>query len=499
MVDAGFEYYDVFLACSGPDRPAVEKLARRLKRDGLKPFPGIWNLIPGDDWPEALEGALAISTACAVFIGPGGFSLRQHALWAAIERRAARSRGRYLVILVLLPGASDVREEELPRFLLPMIPVDTILHEFIIRTLDDAEAYHTPVACILKFTGTLDDEEAYQKLVACIRDAHTYARLRHMCFLSSDGSYAWYSDTLARVRAADVRIEERDVSRLLMSTYYPKEVSPRAWYHFYAYIFRGSAAGAVEADVRERLGERFDAYRHRGEAARRAIAGGSGITATPRLEGFQFNPPSLTICLYERWHRLDFKLRARAEMAERASNGRLTFTVEGVIVADIPISIYVGEGLRGPVVEMVGVQGGPYQAVFCCYSRRDTRIVERVECACKSLGIDYLRDIITLRSGQRWQAELLALIERADIFQLFWSRNAARSEYVEQEWRHALGLGREPAGFIRPIYWAEPLFPPPAELGHLNFAFVPELSSRLGRCVSFVYRLVAQRGETRRA
>jgi hypothetical protein len=173
-----------------------------------------------------------------------------------------------------------------------------------------------------------------------------------------------------------------------------------------------------------------------------------------------------------------------------ASNGMLTFTVEGVIVADIPISIYVGE--RGSAAEMAVTSVSPYQAIFCSYSHRDKKVIEHVESACKTLGITYLRDAIELRSGQRWQDELRAMIERADIFQLFWSRNAARSEYVEQEWRHALGLGREATKFLRPVYWEEPMPPPPAELEPFHFAFVPELSPRLWRYVSLAYRYVAR-------
>ena len=37
---------------------------------------------------------------------------------------------------------------------------------------------------------------------------------------------------------------------------------------------------------------------------------------------------------------------------------------------------------------------------------------------------------------------LLELIDEADIFQLFWSSNSMRSEYVRREWEHALALGR---------------------------------------------------------
>jgi hypothetical protein len=281
-----------------------------------------------------------------------------------------------------------------------------------------------------------------------------------------------------------------EISQMMMTAYYPKEVNPLVWHPLHAYIFRESAAFQVDADARERLGERINEYRRLSKTARRPIAKGSTITAIPRLGGFQFNPPSQTVELHEDWHRLDFRLRARPELVGTASNGLLTFTVEGVIVADIPISIYVGD--RPMTAEMVNAPGRPYRSIFCSYSRRDTCVVKHVERAYKTLGIDYLRDVVSLRSGEPWQPALLSMIERADIFQLFWSRNAVRSKYVEDEWRYALRLGREPSRFIRPVYWTEPMPPPPPDLEHLSFAFVPELASLLWRFVSHAYRLVAR-------
>ena len=280
------------------------------------------------------------------------------------------------------------------------------------------------------------------------------------------------------------------VIQVVMSAYYPKEVEPLVWHPLLAYIFRESVAFQVDADARERLGERIDEYRRPSKTARRPIAKGSTITAIPRLEGFQFNPPSQSVELHEDWHRLDFRLRGRPELARTASNGLLTFTVEGVIVADIPISIYVGD--RVMTAEMVNAPGRPYRSIFCSYSRRDTYVVKHVERACKTLGIEYLRDVVSLRSGEPWQPALLSMIERADIFQLFWSRNAVRSKYVEDEWRYALRLGREPSRFIRPVYWIEPMPLPPPELKHLSFAFAPELASLLRQLVSQAYRLVAR-------
>ena len=62
--------YDVFLSHNNTDKPAVEKLARRLVKEKIKPWLDEWNLIPGDPWQKALESALDSCSTCAIFIGP---------------------------------------------------------------------------------------------------------------------------------------------------------------------------------------------------------------------------------------------------------------------------------------------------------------------------------------------------------------------------------------------------------------------------------------------
>jgi len=60
--------YDVFLSHAGADKPAVERLAKKLREAGVEPFLDKWHLIPGEPWQEALEEALDQSRTCAVFI-----------------------------------------------------------------------------------------------------------------------------------------------------------------------------------------------------------------------------------------------------------------------------------------------------------------------------------------------------------------------------------------------------------------------------------------------
>lgn len=268
------------------------------------------------------------------------------------------------------------------------------------------------------------------------------------------------------------------------SNFYPKEVAPNVWLALRAYIYKQSAAPQVLEDAKQQLGDALKDYRQTTDAARGAVEEGALVTATPELPGFQFNPPSQSVLFVEDWHRFDFKMRATTAPLEQAANGRITFTVEGIIVADLPMSVFVSPTAASanptssnPTLPatVANETARLYQAIFCSYSHRDTQIVERVERAYKILGLDFLRDATTLKSGQDWNAALLTMIDRADIFQLFWSSNSAKSKYVQQEWERALqhAAGRE--GFIRPVYWEQPMPAIPDALSHIHFAYEPTL------------------------
>ncbi|MCC6614765.1 MAG: TIR domain-containing protein [Anaerolineae bacterium] len=254
------------------------------------------------------------------------------------------------------------------------------------------------------------------------------------------------------------------------SAYYPRETAPQVWQPLVGYVFRQSAAADVMKDVKDVLGARLQDFRRADETARQTITEGAMVTATPNLPGFQVNPPAQVLGFYEQFHRFSFKVRATSATLDQAVNGTLTFTVEGVIVAELPISIFVGEMVGETMTG--AVTKSAYDSIFCSYSHKDTQIVERVERAYKALGFTYLRDVISLRSGQEWNAELMRMIEQADIFQLFWSSSSAASPYVEQEWRHALEAKRQ----IRPVYWEQPMAKVPDDLRSLHFAYAPDLA-----------------------
>jgi HEAT repeat protein len=260
---------------------------------------------------------------------------------------------------------------------------------------------------------------------------------------------------------------------VMFSAYPPKVAKKDRWQPLIAYVFRETARQTVIENAMQKLNEKQARYTQVITGGKKAIREGAEIVARPTMNGFQFKPLEVKMGFYEGWQRFDFELRAKDAPLNHFATGKLTFTVEGVIVADVPMSVYVGE--ESTVGEIGNTVTQMYQSIFCSYSHDDTKIVERVERAYKALGLDYLRDITSLKSGTEWNEELLKLIDRADIFQLFWSKSAAESPYVAQEWQHALKRDQDKGSFIRPVYWNQPIPSVPDALRHIHFAYQPDL------------------------
>lgn len=267
--------------------------------------------------------------------------------------------------------------------------------------------------------------------------------------------------------------------KVLFSAFYPREVKPGDWQPFRAYMYKDFAAEAVKADARAEFDARTD-IRVAAREATQPVPEDALVTALPSVPGFEFDPPQHTLRFRGDWRRFAFEFRAHDAPLDIGVDGHITFLVEGVVVADVTISVYVSETAGETAFVPRESQADPYQAIFCSYSHKDTAIVERVERASRYFNFRYLRDVTTLRSGERWNARLLELIDDADIFQLFWSKHAAESEYVRQEYQYALALrqkGVKGPVFIRPIRWEEPMpVPPPPELAELHFDLIPELA-----------------------
>jgi hypothetical protein len=194
------------------------------------------------------------------------------------------------------------------------------------------------------------------------------------------------------------------------------------------------------------------------------------LTFVPAVEGVEFNPPARSFRWVGRTHKEEFELRAARELDGTTARGTVTVFLGSILLADIDVALRVESGRAG-AEPPEATHARPYRKIFASYSHKDAAVVEQFERFARSLGDEYLRDWRHLRAGEVWDDRLRRMIEEADVFQLFWSRNAMDSEYVRREYEHALGLNRP--HFVRPTYWEEPLPRDPAR------GLPPEVLQRL--------------------
>ena len=268
------------------------------------------------------------------------------------------------------------------------------------------------------------------------------------------------------------KMEEKE--EVNFSAFYPKEVTVEKWYTLLVYTYVPSALEAVRQDARKFEDEIGEIHETKPTPSTQ-LARGTEVTIVPACEGVTFNPERVTFQWLEDQHRAQFRLRAEASMTDMAGNALVTIYVGPLIVGTLKMGMLFNEteATLGPA-RSEEVSGRMYQQddIFISYSHRDTDVVKKCKLAYEALGHNVLIDFETLRSGQKWNAELMHMIERANIFQLFWSENSSKSIYCRHEWQHALQLNRG-EGFIRPVYWKEPIPEPPPELSDIHFDFAP--------------------------
>jgi serine/threonine protein kinase len=224
------------------------------------------------------------------------------------------------------------------------------------------------------------------------------------------------------------------------------------------------AAAALGSELRE--------YRQTTLDSRDAVPHDGELVVVPEMDGVEFNPNRQAFRFNESVHKVEFRFRAAADRDQQTLRGRLSVFFGAILMADVPLQIRVDCSHAGDFrAEPTPMRR--YRNIFASYSHRDLAIVEQFEQFAATLGDRYVRDWKDLRAGEKWDDRLRGMIEEADIFQIFWSRNSMLSPFCRQEWEHALSLGRD--NFIRPTYWEDP-FPessseelPPESLRRLHF------------------------------
>lgn len=162
-----------------------------------------------------------------------------------------------------------------------------------------------------------------------------------------------------------------------------------------------------------------------------------------------------------------FHVTVPAGIALGLRPGTALIYVGGLRVARLAFTVNVHTG--SPSKSVLQADRTTYRTAFASYSSKDRRDVMARVHGLRKAGVDVFMDVLHLRSGQHYEDLLTKMIETRDVFYLFWSRSARKSEWVEKEWK--LALDRRGIDYIDPfpLESVEKAPPPPELAAHLHF------------------------------
>jgi hypothetical protein len=165
-----------------------------------------------------------------------------------------------------------------------------------------------------------------------------------------------------------------------------------------------------------------------------------------------------------------FPVRVPPDARPGAHPGRVVVHAAGLQVLKLHFALEVGPAAAAPT-RIVDARTEHHRTAFASYASADRdEVLARVQGMLKvAPDLDVFLDVASLRSGQHWARRILEEVPSRDVFFLFWSEAAHRSEWVEREWRCA--LERRGIEYIDPVPLVSPeQVPPPPELAeHLHF------------------------------
>jgi len=259
---------------------------------------------------------------------------------------------------------------------------------------------------------------------------------------------------------------------VFFTAYHPKEGSVKSWHTLLVYTYIKSVVVEVLKDAK-RFEDQIKFPKEASIQSSTQLARGAELNIIPTCDGVTFNPEHISFKWMEDFHRADFRFKADKSMSGDAGKGSIDIYAGPLLIGTLKFAMLFNEkeGTQpvphGEHAKMYGKDD-----VFISYSRKDTDIARTFKTVLESSGLDVFIDVDDIRSGQLWETELKQRIEKAKIFQIFWSQNYSESENCKQEWEYALKQNKE-EGYIRPVYWNTPLSPkPPEELKKFNFKYV---------------------------
>jgi hypothetical protein len=202
-----------------------------------------------------------------------------------------------------------------------------------------------------------------------------------------------------------------------------------------------------------------------------AIEVGKTLTVTILLPGFLVHPAADLVLWDGEKANTSFLLTADVKTNAGLHIGTATIQSGTVPITLVHFGVWLDDQpLNEPTTE-ISIGQRRVNAIFASYASEDRVEVLQWARGAAVAGVDVFVDVLKLREGSTWEAELRHHVTSKDLFCLCWSEPASRSRWVEMEWRWA--LNSKGLDYIHPVPLVDPrTVPPPLELKDKHFSDV---------------------------
>jgi serine/threonine protein kinase len=260
----------------------------------------------------------------------------------------------------------------------------------------------------------------------------------------------------------DVPVPHHDSMDLVdFSVFAPASVAPSTSFilEVWAYM-REDQAEVLQRATRDR------ARIERGSRRAVHLPSATRVTLLLRLDDFEVLDAQDSFYWNGGYVNVGFIVKVPPQLPAGIYPGQVSILHNGALLSRLLFDLQVGAP-----IELTGprnVRRQQFRSAFASYASADRPEVLRRVQGLSAAGVDVFLDVLSLRAGDDWEQSIVESIRSRDIFYLFWSMAASRSEWVGKEWRYA--LREKGLDSIHPIPLVDPRqVPPPSELATRHF------------------------------
>jgi serine/threonine protein kinase len=264
--------------------------------------------------------------------------------------------------------------------------------------------------------------------------------------------------------------QEPEVETVEVSAFAPSNVLPGGSALIQVYLHAPDAAALAGTRARAADSE----ARERGIAVlREPLRIGQRVHVTLEAPGLRIADAVQSLVWNGQPTACQFLARVPRQAAGKTFQLCVRLLVEAIPVGTLRFTLGTSAADAVLPPRMRGERAHRYNYAFLSYASADrAEVIKRAQ-TLRAARIDFFHDLLTLEPGERWESRLFQEIDRCDLFLLFWSSHAAKSDWVIREAEYALKRSEReatPRLDITPIVLEGPPVPsPPSSLRSIHF------------------------------